>query len=341
MSNSNKIDHNRFKRFAHATLSELNVSEEVSGAVIDALTQASLFGIDSHGVNLFCHYVDCVRKGRVNPNGELCFKTNANAISCDARRNFSHYAARITLQKLDEITQSSGIAIGNIINSDHIGAVGIHAYNACIHNKLILGFTNADPLAVTPDRKSVVFGTNPISCVYRSTDMLLYIDLATTNFSMNKVKNYRRENLQLPENVATDSHLIGTTDPNNAEFLTPIGEHKGFALAFMVDLLCGGLTGKSPSHLIEPMYKDEPSSFRDLTHTFIVINPIFVNPDGEDAKHSLIRFISSIRDQFSDAHKNESPGLKERICEARRVADGIPVPDSIINEWVKYKHWND
>ena len=80
-----------------------------------------------------------------------------------------------------------------------------------------------------------MFGTNPISLIYRrSEDECVYIDLATTKFSMNKVKNYLREGLELPYGVARNVDGITTVDPSKVSALEPIGAHKGFALAFLV-----------------------------------------------------------------------------------------------------------
>ena len=44
---------------------ELGVKDNVAKDTVNALVSASLFGIDSHGVNLIKHYYDCILGGRV------------------------------------------------------------------------------------------------------------------------------------------------------------------------------------------------------------------------------------------------------------------------------------
>ena len=244
---------------------------------------------------------------------------------------FSHFAAAELLPQLSKLAESSGVSLGTIINSDHIGAVGIHAALSMISGKIIVGFTNADALANSPDGKTTIFGTNPISCVFRNSKTeLLYIDLATTQFSMNKVKNFRRSKTELPTGVARDENYKITTDPNKAVTLEPIGEHKGFALAFMVEILTSSILGRSISKNIMPMYGTDLTQRRVLTHTFMVIDPsVMLGGSSSNVWNS----ISEIREFLLPAQLGNSPGIKEMRIMSERQESGIPVPEEIIKQW--------
>ena len=325
-----KILHKSIKVFFKKKLEEIYLPKEVIDTTVDSLVEASLFGIDSHGVNLFRHYYDCLVEGRIKKGSAIEFEVNGSAIKCDAKNNLANYAARKLLLKLDKLSNINGISFGTIVNSDHIGAVGIHAVNSNISEKIIFGFTNADALAVTPDGNDILFGTNPISMVLRIKNKLTYIDLATTNFSMNKVKNFRRENENLPNNIARDKNLNPTNNPNQALFLEPIGFHKGFALAYMVELLTSGLTNQNHSKFLMPMYGTNLREKRGVSHSFVMLNPKFL---GDEIINSLMTCIITTSENVSSSQSSLIPGIKESLTKKKREIDGIPVCKEILDGW--------
>jgi LDH2 family malate/lactate/ureidoglycolate dehydrogenase len=325
-----RILHTDIRNFFKKKLKEIYLPKEVIDTTVDSLVEASLFGIDSHGVNLFSHYYDCLKEGRINKGSDIDLEIKGSSIKCNANNNLANYAARKLLLKLDSLSDINGISFGTIINSDHIGAVGIHAVNSKISNKLIFGFTNADALAVTPDGNDILFGTNPISMVIRIKNKLTYIDLATTKFSMNKVKNYRRAKENLPNEIARDKELKPTNNPNEAEFLEPIGSHKGFALAYMVELLTSGLTNQNHSKFLMPMYGTDLNKKRGVSHSFIVLNPTFL---GNEIIDSLIKCISITNENISPYQSLLNPGIKETLTKKQREIEGIPVSELIISGW--------
>ncbi len=332
------ISHKKIINFFETKLSEINLPKEVIKTTVDSLVEASLFGIDSHGVNLFAHYFNCLLEGRVKKGSNIDLKIKGASIKCDANHNLANYAARTLLLELNLLSEKNGIAYGTIINSDHIGAVGIHAVNSGIEDKIILGFTNADALAVTPDGESILFGTNPISLVMRIENKLTYIDLATTLFSMNKVKNFRRAGERLPDNIARDKELNPTNNPFEASFLEPIGAHKGFALAFLVEILTSGLANQNHSINLMPMYGTDLKKNRRVSHSFIILNPSFL---GKDVVNSLSATIEKTSQNVSSNQYSLIPGIKETLTKEKREKYGIPVDSSILKGWEELGFKND
>tara|TARA_B100000886_G_C20426418_1_gene494281 strand:- start:3847 stop:4854 length:1008 start_codon:yes stop_codon:yes gene_type:complete len=334
----NKISSKKIKYFFKKKLKDIALPKDVIQTTLESLIEASLFGIDSHGVNLFSHYYDCLINGRIKKGKNLVFKTKKSFVKCDARNNLANYAARKLLMKLEKKSNKYGISFGSIINSDHIGAVGIHGINSGIKNKIIIGFTNADALAVVPDGKNIIFGTNPISLVMNIDNEITYIDLATTKFSMNKVKNFRRENSNLPDSIARDLNLNPTNDPFKATFLEPIGGHKGFALAYLVEILTSGLSNQENSLNLLPMYGTDLKKSRGVSHTFLVINPEFI---GIDCLKSLKFTVRNTIQNVSDKQADLIPGRKELLTKKKRISEGIPVSNEILKGWVDLGFDND
>lgn len=59
------INHKHISKFFFQELTRLGCSKKTATSVIDALINASLMGIDSHGVNLFQTYVKNLQDKRI------------------------------------------------------------------------------------------------------------------------------------------------------------------------------------------------------------------------------------------------------------------------------------
>ena len=70
----------------------------------------------------------------------------------------------------------------------------------------------------------------------------------------------------MPPDVAIDAEGRPTTDPHAVIAVTPLGGesygHTGYAMALMVDLLCGPLNGALFGNRIPPMFKDHDARRR-------------------------------------------------------------------------------
>ena len=54
------------------------------------LSNASLFGIDSHGVNLFEHYYLCLKNGRIKKGKEIKMDIKGSTIKSNANHNLAN-----------------------------------------------------------------------------------------------------------------------------------------------------------------------------------------------------------------------------------------------------------
>lgn len=301
---------------------------ERAHAMVEALITASLFGIDSHGVRLFPQYIKQIDDGVISPMAELKFSREGSFLLCDANWTVSHYAARKLLEQLAGVALDFGVAVGTIIHSDHIGALGVHAVNADLGDFITLSFSNANQLALGPDGGRGIFGTNPLSLVTGAEENLLYVDLSTTQFTMNRVKMLGERGMSLPPGVARDSSFLPTDSAVAAKYLEPLGGHKGFALALLVEALTSGLSGSDHSAEIPEMYSDGGER-RNLSHTFIVLRPDFVGGSGSDP------VITRSRQFAKQAGLDGLPGQREFKTKKTRLRDGIPLEAGAVQFWLE------
>lgn len=331
----NHISDKNLKKFMSDILEAERVDSYSIKAVVDGLVYASLRGIDSHGVRLFPHYVEFISKGtkNINPKFKIS-KSSHSKITVDADGAFGLAAGHYAISEGMKISNDIGMCLAVVKNSTHPAALSSIIVKAVLDGFVVFGFANADSLMSTHGGKNVFFGTNPFAFGAPAIDVpYLMVDMAMTHFTWNRLKIYRELDLELPKNVAVDNDGNETTNPHLAKSLFPTGNHKGFALAAMVEVMTSGLAGGLISSEIAPMYDSSCNTPRGLSQSYLIINPGKNNrfdTIGEGVKH----LAESL--QSSENNKNIGlPGFLESKIEIERSNKGIPI-DSATLEKLNY-----
>jgi LDH2 family malate/lactate/ureidoglycolate dehydrogenase len=116
-----------------------------------------------------------------------------------------------------------------------------------------IAYTNctASLAEVVPFRgRHPTLGTNPHSWGFPTTAAVgfpIVIDWATSVIAMGRVQQLKREGRPLPPNAAVDKDGRPTTDPAEAVSLLPFGEHKGYGLSLINELVAGFIGGSLPT----------------------------------------------------------------------------------------------
>jgi L-2-hydroxycarboxylate dehydrogenase (NAD+) len=93
-------------------------------------------------------------------------------------------------------------------------------------------------------------GTNPHSWGFPTTDAVgfpIVIDWATSVIAMGRVQQLKREGKPLPPNAAVDAEGKPTTDPARAVSLLPFGDHKGYGLSLINEIVAAFIGGSLPT----------------------------------------------------------------------------------------------
>ena len=99
------------------------------------------------------------------------------------------------------------------------------------------------------------------------------LDMAISVAARAKIRNALKSGESIPDTWATDKGGRTTTDPAAAldGFLLPIGGHKGYGLALLVDLFAGLLSGAAYLTHVKS-WVDAPDEPQNLGHFFILID---------------------------------------------------------------------
>jgi ureidoglycolate dehydrogenase (NAD+) len=300
-----------------AALRRRGLSGEHAGYVVDGLIEASLRGIDTHGVRLFSTYLAELDGGRSRARPKLVWSGERPA----ARVLDAGCAEAVRLAR------DHGVGAVSVRSSNHFGAASVYTLAMARAGVLGLSFTNSDALVAPYHGIRPLFGTNPVSMAVRGEGGDLFCaDLATSQVSYSKVKHYRAQGLPLEPGWAITADGSDAAQGEVAA-LKPLGGHKGQCLNMMVEILCALLGGMPLDHELSHLYAapyDEP---RRVGHFFLAIDPAaFVDPEG--FRRSLSGLMACVRAQPAVAGERVLvPGDLEDEHAAVRGREGIPLTE--------------
>jgi len=318
-----------------ATLCSLGVTEEAAYHVAESLVMTSLRGTDSHGINLFPHYVRAVKSGRINGQANLTItQTGDSTTRLDADHAFGHYAGSVAIAEAVKMALRTGVGAVSVSNSTHFGAAAYFALQATKHNCIGFAFTNADALVKAHGAREAFFGTNPICfAAPLECEEPFCLDMATSLVSWNKVLNFRNRNENIPPDWAYDKDGVPVVDPILAASLSAVGSYKGFGLGMMVDILCALLSGSPVSRDLLPMYDSPIEEKRRISHFFLALSIChFIDP--AIFRVSLQALVDRVRalQPLSSNNSVMVAGDPEKSACALRSKSGIPIEEKKFDE---------
>jgi LDH2 family malate/lactate/ureidoglycolate dehydrogenase len=333
MNEDHYIKYESINSFIFNVLKKAGAQDFCAKEVAEGLSATSLKGIDSHGVKLIHHYVKALKSGRINKKPNFSFEAkSASAFVMDGDHAYGHSSGAYAMNKAIKVAKDYGICAIAVKNSSHFGAAGYFSLKAANQGCIGLSFTHADSLMKVFNGKKPYFGTNPISfCAPMKGEEPLYLDMATTNVSWNKVMNFKNFGRELAPGWVVDKDGIDTTDAKAAVCLNPFGGYKGFGLGMMVEILCSLLTGMPFGNNISNMYKDDIKEKRFLGQFYIAIN-IESFSDPEDFKVKLTQMANEVRSFEGVNDEVMVPGDPQKIETKKRLKAGIPIPSFVYKE---------
>jgi L-2-hydroxycarboxylate dehydrogenase (NAD+) len=240
--------------FSERVLAAAGVPPDDAALAADVLLAADLRGIDSHGVARLRGYFDAVRSGRINATPEMrVVRETLTTATVDADNGLG----LVVGPRANEMAMDKAVDAGSgwvaVRNTNHFGIAGYYALQAVERDLLGWAMTNSSALVAPLFGTARMLGTNPLAIAFPGDEEPpIVVDLATSAVAFGKIEIARRRQQRLPEGWAIDASGSPATDPQavyDGGALLPLGStrelggHKGYALAMMVDVLSGVLSG--------------------------------------------------------------------------------------------------
>jgi LDH2 family malate/lactate/ureidoglycolate dehydrogenase len=334
--------HQRLLHFTEQVFIKCGMNEQDAKQAADVLIAADLRGIDSHGVARLSGYVRLYEANRANMNAQhkIIYETPSTA-TIDADQGLGLVVAPKAMDIAIEKAKNVGTGWVAIQNSNHFGIAAYHAMKALPNNMIGIAMTNASPLVAPTYSKQRMLGTNPICYAFPAGKHLpIVIDMATSAAANGKLEIAQRTGKPIPNNWVQTKDGEESTNANelsNGGSLLPLGGHKGYGLASLVDILCGVLSGANYGPWVPPFVAFlnplENLPGNGIGH-FLGAMRIDAFRPADDFKNHIDNWI----DAFKNANridKNQHviiPGEPEFLLEKERLETGIPLNDKVITD---------
>jgi LDH2 family malate/lactate/ureidoglycolate dehydrogenase len=249
MADEIRVQHERLKEIIRTAVSGLGVSDSVGQVEAEVMAEADLQGVPSHGVRMLPELLRGIRDGRVNPRPEPRLVRERKAISLlDGDNGPGRFVSVEAMKNAIDSAKQFGVGACLANRLCHWGRAHAYASRAAAEGLIGICTTNAISNMLAWGSSRPLLGNNPLAIgVPRGQGQEpLVLDMAMSQAAIGKIGTFLREGKKVPTNWGLDATGKSSEDP--AAILAsgrvlPFGEHKGAGLAFMIELLTGGLSG--------------------------------------------------------------------------------------------------
>ncbi len=333
-----RIDPDRLLDFAATVYTAAGMPPADAHLAADTLVQADLWGHQSHGVMRLSWYVARLRAGVCCPVAVPDTVVDGGAIGViDGHDAMGQVLTAHAMQDAIRRARTHGIGAVALRNSNHFGTAMYFTLMAARAGCIGFLATNASPaMAPWGGRKKSV-GTNPWSWAAPAGKLApLVLDIANTGVARGKIYLARQKGLPIPEGWAINAAGAPTTDAAEAidGIILPMAQHKGYAIAVVMDMLSGVLTGSAFGAGVHGPYQTEHRS--GAGQMMIALDISAMQPLSE-FEARMERYVAELKSAPLAQGFTEIvyPGEIEARNDARHRVEGLTLPEDTMADLQK------
>jgi LDH2 family malate/lactate/ureidoglycolate dehydrogenase len=301
--------------------------------VAESLVSANLRGVDTHGVARVPAYVERFRTRLVEPAPTIAVEARMPwAVAVDGGNGMGPVVAHRAMAEAVQRAERLGIGAATVRRSNHYGMASFYALQAVPHGCIGVSLSPASRSLAPFGSREPLFGTNPIAVAVPAGRHAPWVmDMATSVAARGHIRLAARHGEPIPEGWALDAEGRPTTDAEAAMagVMLPFSGVKGSAIAMLVDILGGVLSGSAFAGEIRDMNTDFEAP-QDVGHFFLAMKiEAFMAPAEFAAR--MEEAIARLKALQPAAGFTEVlyPGEPEARKEADRRANGIPLSSQV------------
>ncbi|MEV6987011.1 Ldh family oxidoreductase [Sphaerisporangium sp. NPDC051017] len=286
------------------------VPEDKVGFVVEHYLAGELRGKPAHGVAKFCFESRYFPHRQGTPH--IVRERGALAV-IDAQREIgpvsADYAIEVAMRKAGEF----GAGVVGMINTQRYGILAQWSERIALNGLIGVAMNTSRAESTVHGGRTPFLGVNPLSFAFPTLDEPFVADMSTTLAPMGVLWECRRSGDRLPGQCFVDDNGDFTDDPDSAASAVIFGEHRGFAVSLLLQILTGSLFGF-------PMSSDVDSTWR-TGYTFIALDPSFGGKVSASAE-SNTRLVQTMQNAVArDGGRLRLPGQasRARMAAARRT----------------------
>lgn len=227
--------------------SNCGVRSETAAAVARVIAAGERDNCKSHGIYRVEGCLRVLKAGKVVPDAIPEIRPgDGSIIRVAAGGGYANPAYETARPTLIERARREGLAALVINDCVHFSALWYEVEDLAGEGLAALSMCPSHAAMAPSGGRAPLLGTNPFAFGWPRPGKEPYVfDFATTLVARGEIELHEREGKALPEGWAVDPDGRPTTDPGAAlaGAMLPFGQHKGSAIATMVELLAGAMLG--------------------------------------------------------------------------------------------------
>ena len=337
--------------FVTELLIEHGTPRRLAEPVAASLVGADLRGHNSHGAMRVPRYGRMIADGAIVPDVEPTADHDGATGLVDGHDAYGQLVGRVGVETAIEAAEETGLAAIGVRNASHLGRVGEWAERAADQGYLFLAFVNTQGGSATVAAPGTVdrrLSTNPIAVGVPTFDELpfsIVLDAATSQVANGKVRDRVARGEPVPEGwlIGPDGETMtdGARFMNGEGAALPLGGllsgYKGFGFGIIAELMAGIVSDGL-------VMGQRSADWASNAAAFIAIDPLsFTTRSAVEARiAALAGHVKSAAPlaavPVTGGAKPELlalPGEPEYRTAMDRLAEGVPLPDRVVDELVE------
>jgi LDH2 family malate/lactate/ureidoglycolate dehydrogenase len=289
----------------------------------------------SHGVMLVPMYLERLRAGSVSRHEQAEVVSQHGAVTVlDAHHALGQLTGEQGMRLAIERSREHGVGVTVVRHAFHFGGAYRYALIAARAGCIGIAAANTRPLMPAPGGAEAVVGNNPVAVAVPTAGAAdpIVLDIALSEAALGKIRLAAQEGREIPATWAVDAGGRPTTDPQAAiaGLLLPIGLHKGYGLALIVDVLTGVLSGGGFGSRVKGLYADVAAP-NDAAHLFLALDVAAFGPLKEfhERVATLAAEVTGAA-RAPDVERLYLPGERSAERHADAVRRGVPIEPSTL-----------
>jgi LDH2 family malate/lactate/ureidoglycolate dehydrogenase len=315
--------------FATAVYESEGMPHPDARLIADTLVQADLWGHQSHGVLRLGWYRDRLRNKVMQPVAHIEQLVDAGAMGLiDGHDSVGQVTTMHATEQAIRRAQAHGVGVVAVRNSNHFGTCMYYTLTGARAGCVTMLASNGGPAMAPWGGMKKIVGTNPWSVAAPAgRHAPLVMDMANTGVARGKIYLARNKHLPIPLGWAISAAGEPTTDPQEAidGIILPMAEHKGYAIAVIVDLLSGVLSGSGFLSAVHSPYQTTEKS--NCGHFMVAIDIAVLQPLAQ-FNARMEAFVAELKSVPLAQGFDEVfyPGEMEARNDLRNRSDGLELP---------------
>lgn len=326
------VAHDALENLVTEMIGRAGSNPEEARQVAHNLVEANLLGHDSHGVGLVAQYMRHAKIGTLTVNGHVSLVSdNGVYLLLDGNMAYGQVTGAEAMKLGLDRARTAGAAIVGLRNTHHLGRIGAWGEICAQEGFISIHFVNVighKPIVAPHGGAEARYSTNPYCTAVPATDKnpMFVLDMATSRVAFGKARVAYNAGKEMIEGALIDHHGLPTRnaavmfeEPRGA--LTSFGQHKGYGLALLGEILGAALLG---GPVTDPVHEGKDTICNNML-------TVIIDPKGFGADIPFASSIDAMLGYVTSARPGEGvdkvrvPGEPERETGADRRANGVPV----------------